>query len=438
MPDKKGYSFDGCSPMLLMKNASVKDGKIVFPGGGSYSIMVLPQVETMTPELLAKIKSLINDGACVMGNPPLKSPSLVNYPECDNQVRMISDEIWGEGSMPGKIEQRNHGTGKIWWGEDILKKKNTSYTAKDSLNIYPDYNVTASILKGSGVNQDFSSTGSIRYNHRSHTGRDIYFISNRTDSRVYDTCFFRDGSLNAELWDPLTGEIYHPLKISNKNDSYLLSIEMEPYQSYFVVFNHNKKGKDKNPVLLSKISEQKVLMNLEGPWNVSFDTAWGGPEKTVFEDLTDWSDNSVDGIRFYSGSAKYYKSFSLPENIETGNSRYFLDLGIVKNIARIKVNGVDKGVVWTAPWQTDITELLKKEDNTLEIEVANLWINRLIGDENEPWDGIKDGKWPEWLINGSERKSSRFTFTTHRFYKKDDPLYESGLLGPVTIKTIQK
>ena len=120
------------------------------------------------------------------------------------------------------------------------------------------------------------------------------------------------------------------------------------------------------------------------------------------------------------------------------DKRYYLDLGKVCNMARVKVNGIDKGVLWTAPWQIDITELIREEENTIEIEVANLWINRHIGDENEPWDGVADGKWPEWLINGTERPTRRYTFTTHRFYKKDDRLYESGLLGPVMIKTLKK
>ena len=437
MPDKKGYSFDGCSPMFLVKNASVMDDKIEFPGGGSYRIMVLPQVETMTPELLAKIKSLISDGATVIGNPPVKSPSLVNYPDCDEQVRIISEEIWGSEPMPERIKLREYGRGKIWWGEDILKGKNTNTVPKDSLNLYPDYKVAASILNSSGLNQDFSSSGNIRYNHRSHPGRDIYFISNRTDSRIYDTCSFRSGSLNAELWNPLTGEI-NQVEITKKNDNtFILTVEMEPYQSYFVVFNHTKEKPAKDGNRYGNISEQTILTTIEGPWDISFDTAWGGPEKIVFEDLADWSLNSDDGIRYYSGTAKYLKSFSMPDNTEPGNStRYYLDLGEVRNMARIKVNGIDNGILWTAPWQVDVTGSLKKEDNILEIEVANLWINRLIGDENEPWDGVKYGKWPEWLINGKERESKRYTFTTHRFYKKGDPLNESGLLGPVTIKTI--
>jgi hypothetical protein len=107
----------------------------------------------------------------------------------------------------------------------------------------------------------------------------------------------------------------------------------------------------------------------------------------------------------------------------------------VNNIARVKLNGKNLGVVWTSPWKVRITGTLKEKNNQLEIDVANLWINRLIGDENEPWDGIEGGKWPEWLVNGTERPSKRFTFTTHRFYKKDDPLSESGLTGPVRIIT---
>jgi len=80
-----------------------------------------------------------------------------------------------------------------------------------------------------------------------------------------------------------------------------------------------------------------------------------------------------------------------------------------------------------------ISESVRKKGNKLEIDVANLWANRLIGDESLPDDGIKDNKWPDWLLNSTPRTSGRYTFTTHRFYKKGDPLIESGLKGPVTI-----
>ena len=111
-----------------------------------------------------------------------------------------------------------------------------------------------------------------------------------------------------------------------------------------------------------------------------------------------------------------------------------LDLGEVKNLARVKLNGKDLGVVWTAPWQVDITGVVKQTGNELEITVVNLWANRLIGDEQLPDDGIKNGQWPEWLMQGKPRTTGRYTFTTYKHYRKDAPLLSSGLIGPVTIK----
>jgi hypothetical protein len=438
MPDKKGYSFDGCSPLYLIENAQVNNGKLVFPGGGSYRLMVLPQIETMTPELLAKIKSLINDGALVIGNPPVKSPSLVDYPGCDNQVKVMAEEIWGTDAMPGGLQEKKYGKGKIWWGEKILKKNNTGFQPKDTLNIYPDYLVAASLLKETGLSQDFSSSGNIRYNHRSLSDREIYFISNRTGNVISDTCFFRNGTANAEIWDPVSGEIYR-VKPTRLNKSFLINIRMEPWQSYFVVFYNTKSAIEESIQLLPENSEGKILTALEGPWNVTFDTIWGGPENVIFEELSDWSQNPGEGIKYYSGTAHYTKKFIIDAKSDSKHEgRLFLDIGKVSNMARVKLNGKDLGVVWTAPWHLDITRELINGENILEIEVANLWINRLIGDEKEPWDGISRGKWPEWLINGKERPTKRYTFTTHRFYKKDDPLYESGLLGPVVIKQIDK
>ena len=161
----------------------------------------------------------------------------------------------------------------------------------------------------------------------------------------------------------------------------------------------------------------------------------GRTRKVVFDNLTDWSKRPENGIRYYSGTAVYTKSFDLPdEKSSKPEAQYYLDLGILKNLGRIKLNGHDLGVLWTAPWQVNITGLLKEKGNELEVIVTNLWINRLIGDEFLPWDGITDGKWPEWLLNGTKRPTKRYTFTTHRFYRKDDPLAESGLIGPVSIK----
>ncbi len=109
--------------------------------------------------------------------------------------------------------------------------------------------------------------------------------------------------------------------------------------------------------------------------------------------------------------------------------------GNVKKMARVRINGKDAGTIWTAPWQVDITGMVQSKNNQLEIEVVNLWPNRLIGDEQLPDDGIRNGQWPDWLTKGIPRNSGRYTFTTFKHYRKDAPLLASGLIGPVTIRT---
>jgi len=166
---------------------------------------------------------------------------------------------------------------------------------------------------------------------------------------------------------------------------------------------------------------------------VSFDPEWGGPKRIQFDKLTEWTLRPEDGIKYYSGIAVYHKTFDLPLLANNKEGRLLLNLGEVKNIARVKLNGKDLGVVWTAPWQVDITDAVLAKGNQLEIEVANLWPNRLIGDERLPDDGIKNDQWPEWLTSGMPRRSKRFTFTTFRHYTATSPLLPSGLKGPVTV-----
>ncbi|HCR90053.1 MAG TPA: glycosyl hydrolase [Prolixibacteraceae bacterium] len=426
LPDKKGYNFDACSPKALMEKADVKDHRIVFPEGASYSVLVLPDYKTMTPELLQTIELLIKKGAVIIGRPPFKSPGLTNYPSCDTEVENLAKKIWGSLEIPAAKTKVQYGEGEVYWGG--------SYSKADSSEFYPNYETIAGLLDRKGMKEDFTSgSGTVRYIHRVTKNEDIYFISNRTDSMVETTCAFRTVGV-PELWDPLTGEIRALPEYKTFNGQTSIPLKLDKFQSFFIVFGHQTPATEPGEAEKPNFPEIKELAEINGCWEVSFDPQMGGPGTVTFDSLTDWSINREEGIRYYSGIATYTKTFDLPEPVYSGDSNeLFIDVGEVKNMARVKLNGKDLGVLWTTPWNVNISDIVKPRENKLEVEVANLWANRLIGDENLPDDGVKDGKWPEWLLEGEQRTSGRITFTTSRYYKKDMPLFKSGLLGPIKI-----
>ncbi len=422
MPDRKGYNFDGCAPDQLYK-ASVKDHQIIFPGGATYQLLILPASETMTPALLKKIDSLISQGGTVVGAPPRKSPSLSNYPECDLQIKEMVEKIWGGFDSPAAQTERAYGKGKVIWGG--------AFTIKEENTLFPEYAVTAQLLQDMGLAADFETAAPVRYTHRTSDNQDIYFVSNRTDQPITANCLFRTNRGAPELWDPLTGQTRMLPEFSAENERTSIPLQFAPFQSFFIVF---AKGTSPSKAEGKNFPNQLQVQTLAGPWQVSFDPKWGGPEKVQFDRLTDWTQRPEAGIKYYSGIATYRKTFDLSGNEpDTTNRQLYLDLGEVKYLARVRLNGEDLGVVWTAPWRVNISEAVKPEGNQLEIEVANLWPNRLIGDEHLPDDGVENGQWPAWLLEGKLRSSGRYTFTTHPFYTVDAPLLKSGLLGPVTI-----
>ncbi len=422
IPDRRGYNFDGCSPNMLIENACVKNHQIVFESGATYKLLVLPAFETMTPKLLEKIMNLVRDGAIVVGTPPLKSPSLVNYPECDNIVRSMALLLWGDLKTPATIQERTFGKGKIYWGGAISQH--------DAKELYPNYDATAKLLKEMDVSEDFESVASLRYTHRKTGDLDIYFISNKTDQRVSADCAFNIKGSTPELWNPLTGENQLLPDYNIRKERIIIPLKFEAYQSFFVIFDKNGKLVSTKKKGTKNFSEMNVNQSIDGAWDVFFDPKWGGPEKVTFEKLEDWTKRPEKGINFYSGIATYKTTFSLST---VRNSKLFLSLGEVNCMAHVKINGKEVGVVWTAPWQIEITDAVKQGRNQLEIEVANLWVNRLIGDEQFPDDGIKDGMWPNWLLEGKPRTSGRYTFCTYKFYDANAPLKKSGLIGPVKI-----
>jgi len=415
--DRKAYNFDGIAPGQLMK-ASVKNNKIVFPGGAAYELMALPIYETMTPTLLGKISELIAQGATVVGNPPLRSPSLSNYPACDVQIRALAEKIWGKSALPETLTHKKYGLGTIIWGRPIL-------TAQDKL--YPNYELTARILKSKGIMEDFTADAPIRYTHRTSANWDIYFISNTSNKTVSADARFRSTKGSPELWNAINGKTSQIRQFKAQNGITQIAVKLDAYESAFIVLSkENTWAAD--PTALAP--SENILQTLNGTWKINFDEKWGGPKEITTNSLFDWSKSAVDGIKHYSGTATYHQSFEFTSERQ---QHVYLDLGEVKNIARIRLNGKEVGTLWTTPWRLDISGFLKKGKNDLEIEVINLWANRLIGDEEKPDDGIVGDQWPEWLLKGQPRTSGRYTFTTIRQYKADSPLLPSGLIGPVKI-----
>ena len=153
---------------------------------------------------------------------------------------------------------------------------------------------------------------------------------------------------------------------------------------------------------------------LTGPWLVSFDPKWGGPEQPVtFPALTDWTAHADPGIRYYSGTAVYRKTFDAPAAFPT-DVPVTIDLGALRDVAQVTLNGRDLGIAWTPPFAV-IAPRLKAKGNVLEISVVNLWANRLIRDAALP-------------------SAEQLTKTDKNPFTKDHALFPSGLYGPVTLR----
>jgi hypothetical protein len=260
-----------------------------------------------------------------------------------------------------------------------------------------------------------SVTTPLEWIHRRAGDTDIYFIANLSTNDVSVRAAFRAGGRQPELWDAVTARVCPLPDYASEPGVTVVPLKFAARQSFFVVFRKGPSAKRTGAA--AAFPETQLVKELAGAWDVAFNSDWGGPSKVVFEQLQDWTRRLEEGIRYYSGTATYRKRFelSVPEAQKLKSSA-FLDLGTVKNLARVRLNGHDLGVVWTTPWRVDISGAVKAGANDLEIEVVNLWPNRLIGDARLP-------------------KAQRRTVTNvEKFNKLDAVLLGSGLLGPVTVR----
>ena len=422
--DKRGYSFDAVTPRILAKRAKVEGDRIAFPRGSAYRVMVMPNFQTMTPETLALIDRLVQEGATVIGNPPVASPSLVNYPESDKQVQALAAQMWGGTEVPSEVTRIERGRGAIYWGGNLQSEED-----------YPSYAAVAALLESFEMNEDFSSpSGQLRFKHRRTDDRSIYFVSNRTDEPVTTEGIFRVDGSRPELWDPLTGEKRALPEFTHVGGVTRVPLVFEPHQSYFVVFPLEPAAALQPKDASENFEALAPLTVLEGAWEVAFDPAWGGPESVTFDSLIDWTTHADEGIRYYSGVATYRQSFDVPRLPENKDVKIYLDLGTLHGMSRIRLNGEDLGVVWTAPKRIEITDAVRRTGNQLEIEVANSWANRLIGDMQPHNHDVRSLTFEDGFLGGREHNAGRYTFATHEFFEAKSPLCPAGLLGPVTIQ----
>lgn len=607
----QGRDFDYINGEVIEKSLAVKNGVLTLPHGATYRVLVLPELITMRPEVLRKIRDLVKAGATIFGTPPSRSPSMENYPKCDQEVAALAEELWGaqNTSQPG---ERHFGKGRIVWGKSL----DAIFATLDSP-------------------ADFESSAKLRFTHRRNGDADIYFVANPKPESIVTTVAFRAGNRAPEFWWPDSGRMEIPAVYDVAQGVVRMPLSFGPNGSVFVVFRNkaladserivsvSRNGKEvfnTNPIrsiakvdgdspnnfsfaawvrptddttlvaetnrgvvgmsekrndaltaqhgevfggdihagcglavgrngvcvfehganyfaptlvhatsihdwthvaVVYREGQPKLYLNgklartglksehivhngasaggsaqfrgqagsfesfarvlndtevaelvstmpraaqavggvpiqltrrenhlealvllpgdyefvfgdgkrhslgmgevpatqtLIGSWNVHFTPGWGAPEQATFEQLTDWTQNSDAGIKFFSGKATYRKNFDLsPSQISENGSRIILDLGEVRDLATVRLNGREIATLWLAPWRVDVTSAVKQGSNVLEVDVVNVWNNRLVGDLALPVE-------------------QRRTFLQSPTVNKNAPLMPAGLLGPVVLQ----
>ncbi len=378
-----GYGFDYINADALIHELSVANGQIVTKSGMQYKVLGLdPYSRHMSLPVLRAIHTLVENGAVVAGSKPTDDPSLA-----DDQVEFekLSSQLFGDGSGVHKV-----GRGTVYAGQNLSQ-------VFSALNLKPDFDYSK---KGDDSDMEFL--------HRKLASGDIYFVDNRSDHDEAVDATFRVAGRVPELWRAETGTT-EPVSFNVADGRTTIPLRLEPWGTVFVVF---LKSTSETSHANQKVTETQVT-TVNGPWNVTFQPGRGAPSSITMNDLLDWSRSDDSGVKYFSGVGTYTKTVQAsPEWFRKG-ARLWLDLGDVKNLAEVTVNGKELGQAWHAPYRVDATSALKPGANEITIKVVNAWVNRLIGDE--------------------QPGATRFTFADVKPYKANSPLLSSGLLGPVTI-----
>lgn len=402
-PDRRGYAFDACAPEALGPEVRVEQGLCVFPSGMRYRVLVLPRGPRMTPELLRRVRDLVQAGATIIGPRPVGSPSLQRYPACDGDVLSLADELWGRVGTPETTGYRRVGRGQVIVPTTVAAAEPSAGKVPP---LYGEFAEIEHVLVETGVLPDFESEGGLRALHRRSGPVDLYFVSNRRPEPVKARALFRVEGRAPAFWDPVQGTVRPLPQFEYVRGRTAVELELPANGSGFVVFG--PRDASGTPHEARSIATTRASPARVGPWEIVFAETGREIARLSMAALRSWSEESIADVRHFSGVATYRTTLDLTE------PRGWLDLGRVEVMARVKLNDQDLGVVWTAPFRVDLSPAARVGANRLEIQVANLWPNRLIGDASRP---------PE----------TRSSWTTWNPYRGDEALLPSGLLGPLRV-----
>jgi hypothetical protein len=421
-----GFDYDCMNTDVLLHRTSVTadgqlhvEGSSAMPEGLNYRVLVLPPTKEMTPEVLGKLHDLVAEGATIVGPRPSSSPSLAHYPQADTEVRALATDLWGD--IDGVTDvQHAFGKGMIYSGISLDE-----------------------VLSRLHVRPDFASTGSLEsppaWIHRRTADGDIYFVVNQADAPEHIDARFRSTAKNVEVWRPMTGEVNEvevnpaattPLADRSGNRqpgiqpaAYVaepgfttVPLDLAERESIFVVFRNNAAP----PAHPEAHQVEATLATIRGPWTLTFPPNWGAPPSIQMPDLVSWTTLSDSGAKYFSGTAAYTRDVQAPAAWFRPGEHLYLDLGEVRDIAEVSVNGKSVGMVWAPPYRLDVMGALKPGLNHLVIKVTNEWTNRIVGDRLLPPD--------KRILSQAGPAPPRGGF----FFGPREPA-DSGLLGRVEI-----
>jgi (4-O-methyl)-D-glucuronate---lignin esterase len=380
----EGYGYDYINPEALMTLLSVSDGSLATPSGMRYRVLYIPAYVTrLTLPAIRKLRDLVASGAVLVGPKTLGGLGIESP---DAEVVAIADQLWGTDA--GAPEARSFGKGRVYPSADL------SAALKREM-VVPDVSVSG-------------AAGALLSVHRHDGDADIYFLSNRQSEAQNLQVAFRVKDKAPDLWHAEDGRV-EQISYRLTDEGIRVPLRLEANEAVFVVLRRPAVHAHWNaPDVISR-----PLATVEGSWRVRFQPGRGAPTGAKFDRLFDWSTASDPGVKYFSGRATYSKTVHIPKSWIKPRRRLVLDLGSVRELAVVSVDGKAVATSWHPPYQVDLTAVFKAGDHRLDVAVVNSWVNRLVGDRQAGANAV--------------------AFAPQSPYRADSPLPPSGLLGPVSI-----